>query len=155
MKTVQQLVTDLDNLQKGDSWLGYNALQVLNGIDASSAASKAYEKGNSIWKLVNHISYWRAFVAKRVKEKRFISSAEEGFSEPLIKDEESWNMTVQHFIQSYEDLRSSIALLKEEELFTPLENGQTLYYNINGCILHDAFHLGQVIILKRMAGINA
>ena len=70
MANIQQLVTDLDNLQSGNCWTGYNALQILSGINAEAAQIKGYEKGNSLWQIVNHISYWRELVARRIRERR-------------------------------------------------------------------------------------
>jgi uncharacterized damage-inducible protein DinB len=155
MTTIQQLVTDLDNLHNGNCWTGYNALQILSGIDAETAKTKPYEKGNSLWQIVNHISYWRELVARRVRERKPVRAEQEGFDFPEVANEASWENTRQRFNQSYQLLRYAINNLGQEELYREMDGGQTLYYNIQGCLLHDSFHLGQVILLKRMAGITA
>jgi hypothetical protein len=155
MSAIQQLVTDLDNLQNGNCWTGYNAQQILSGINAEAAKTKAYEKGNSLWQVVNHISYWRELVASRIRERKPIQAEGEGFDLPAITDEGAWKNTLDRFNESYVLLREAINTLTEEELYRKMDGDQTLYYNIHGCLLHDSFHLGQVILLKRMAGITA
>ena len=155
MQVTRQLLKDLDNLQQGACWIGYNALQVLEGINATTAQTKAYDRGNTIWQIVNHISYWRELVARRVNERKPVQAELEGFDSPVIADEASWNATLERFNHSYQLLRQAIGSLQESELYLILEGDQTIYYNIQGCLLHDSFHLGQVIILKRMAGISA
>lgn len=155
MLVTRQLLKDLDNLQQGACWIGYNALQVLEGLDATSAQTRAYVGGNTIWQIVNHICFWRELVARRVNERKPVQTELEGFDTPAFADETSWKATLERFQNSYQVLREAIASLPESELYLILEGDQTMYYNIEGCILHDSFHLGQVILLKRMAGIRA
>jgi len=151
MQTTKQLAADLETLQSGQSWLGYNAHEILEGISYKMAGNKAYESGNTICQLINHISFWREMVAKRLMEKRGIESEYNGFETPAIENGREWEMTKQRFDDAFQLLKNAILQFDDSELFKEAGKSGSYYYNITGCIQHDAYHLGQVVILKKSA----
>lgn len=151
MITAKQLAADLQALHSGDCWIGYNATEILEGITREMALIKACESGNSIWQIVNHISFWRGVVAKRLSEKRVVVQDQNGMEPPSSVNAVAWEQTLKRFNASFELLYAAIAGFDDKDLFnTPGDNG-TYYYNITGCLQHDAFHLGQIMLLKKLA----
>jgi uncharacterized damage-inducible protein DinB len=146
---INRITKQFTNLQHGDCWLGINFKEALHGIDAAKAVLKLKEDGNSIWTLVSHIIYWRSIVINRLTG----SNNPPPFPDFLLPDElteETWKQTLHDFEAVYHLLRSTIHNFKEENLDKPSPKpGQTFYELIEGCLQHDAYHLGQIMIIKK------
>ena len=144
---ILKLFTDL---QHGDSWLGENFKTALHGVDANLAQKNIYTGRNSIWQLVSHIIYWRTKVTNRIEGNNnpppFID-----FRLPETLTEETWKQTLHDFEATYHLLRNAIHNFKSENLDKPSpKEGQTFYQLIMGCLQHDAYHLGQLVLLKKL-----
>ncbi|CAN5716605.1 hypothetical protein BH10BAC3_BH10BAC3_17260 [soil metagenome] len=151
MLTVKQLAIDLEALQTGDCWLGYNASEILDSIDHNMAQVKGYRQGNSIWQIVNHIAFWRQLVARCLIEMKRIEGTETGMDAPATGSIAEWKQTLDRFNDSFEQLKTAILNFDESMLFQPVGGKGSYYHLITGSIQHDAFHLGQVMMLKRLA----
>jgi uncharacterized damage-inducible protein DinB len=104
---------------------------------------------NSIWRLVAHITYWRTRVVNRLTG----TDNPPPFQDFLLPDDpskENWKQALLDFEAAYHLLRNAIHHLPEDQLdkSSPRE-GQTFYELIMGCLQHDAYHLGQMILLKK------
>ena len=154
MNTIKQLATDLETLQTGNCWLGYNAHEILDGIDHTMAQVKAFEQGNSIWQIVNHIAFWRQLVAGCLGEKRAIEGNKTGMDAPVTGSEAEWKETLGRFNNSFEQLNTAILNFDESMLFQPVGGKDSYYYIITGSLQHDAFHLGQIMMLKQKARVS-
>ncbi len=149
MREMQKIVQLFDDLQQGECWVGLNMQQALSGIDAATAAYKRNENGNNIWQLVNHLIYWRKTVMIRLRGVNAHPPVPD-FYLPDDRDELSWHATRQEFEKVYKDLRIAINSLDEKKLDTasPMP-GQTYYQLLLGCLQHDAYHMGQIVLLKK------
>lgn len=138
------------DLQHGDCWIGESFKTVLHGINASMAAQAVKHNTNSIWQLVSHIIYWRCTVINRLTG----SANPPPFADfrlPEILDQQSWKQTLSDFESTYHLLRSVLFHFREENLDKPsLRKEQTHYQLIVGCLQHDTYHLGQIMLLKKM-----
>ena len=148
---ILKLFTDL---QHGECWIGNNFKEVLHGVDASVASYKLTAETNSIWELVSHIIYWRATVTNRLSGNNnpppFID-----FRLPEELTDATWHQTLHDFESAYHILRNAIHVFKDENLDKPSpKEGQTYYQVLMGCLQHDAYHMGQIILLKKAAGIG-
>jgi hypothetical protein len=137
------------DLQHGDCWVGINFKEALHGVDSMFAQKNIYTGRNSIWQLVSHIIYWRTKVTNRIEGNNnpppFID-----FRLPEELNEENWKQTLLDFETTYHLLRHSIHNFHEEHLDKPSpKEGQTYYQLIMGCLQHDAYHLGQIVLLKK------
>ena len=137
------------DLQHGDCWIGNNYKETLHGIDSKKAMVTIGGKTNSIWQLVAHIIYWRTTVVNRLTG----SDNPPPFQDFLLPDnpsEENWRQTLHDFEAAYHLLRNAIHHFNEENLDKPSpRKGQTFYELIMGCLQHDAYHLGQMMLLKK------
>ena len=152
MQIVQQLAADLEALQSGECWIGYNANEILDDIDFETAQWRSHEKGNSIWQLVNHISFWREVVAARLNSRKYAPTEKTGLEDIIVVDAQAWHEAKSHFEEASRRLHKAILNFDNDRLLDLLDSrAGTYYYNITGLIQHDAFHLGQIMLLKRMA----
>ncbi|MBS1511567.1 MAG: DinB family protein [Bacteroidetes bacterium] len=137
------------DLQHGYCWIGTNFKEVLHGVDASLAADVVLPDANNIWKLTAHIIYWRTTVVNRLTGSDNPPPFKD-FVLPNELTEATWKRTLQDFEAAYHALRAAIHNIKDEQLDKPSpKEGQTFYQLIMGCLQHDAYHLGQMVLLKK------
>ena len=146
---INRIVKLFADLQHGDCWIGVNYKEVLHGVDAAGAVKNISGNTNNTWQLVAHITYWRTAVVNR-----FTGSINPPpFADFLLPDELSeanWRQALHDFESAYHLLRNAIHNFKEENLDKPSpKEGQTYYQLIMGCLQHDAYHLGQLMLLKK------
>jgi hypothetical protein len=146
---INRIIKLFTDLQHGDCWIGVNFKDALHGVNASTAAISLTDGTNSIWQLTAHIIYWRTKVTNRLSGNNnpppFID-----FRLPEELTEETWRQTLHDFESTYHILRSAIHAFKDENLDKPSpKEGQTYYQLILGCLQHDAYHLGQIVLLKK------
>jgi len=144
---VIRLFTDL---QHGDCWIGTNFRETLQGVPAATARATAGNSPNSIWQLVFHVIYWRTTVINRLSG-NLNPPPFKDMSLPDTMDEEAWRRTQLDFETTYHLLRSTLMHFNPELLHQPsVKPEQTNYQLIMGCLQHDAYHLGQLVLLKRL-----
>ena len=147
---INRIVKLFADLQHGDCWIGNNFKEVLHGVDAGTAILTISGKTNSIWQLVAHITYWRTLVVNRltgsVNPPPFLD-----FHLPDEANAETWHQALHDFEAAYHLLRNAIHHFNEDNLDKPsVKPEQTNYELILGCLQHDAYHLGQMMLLKKM-----
>ena len=147
---INRIVKLFADLQHGDCWIGNNFKEVLHGINAEKAIENIEGKTNSTWQLVAHITYWRTSVVNRLTG----SNNPPPFQDFLLPDncnEESWRQALHDFEAAYHLLRNAIHHFNEENLDKPSpKKEQTFYELMLGCLQHDAYHLGQLMLLKKV-----
>ncbi|MES2372814.1 MAG: DinB family protein [Bacteroidota bacterium] len=149
MTEIQKIEQLFNELQQGECWIGLNMQQVLEGVTPEKAAAKFNPDGNSIWQLVNHISYWRKTVMIRLNGKDAYPSSED-FYIPPVQDTPSWKNTLADFNTVYLEFRNTIIAFDEAKLNQPSPKpGQTYYQLLMGCLQHDSYHMGQMVLLKK------
>ena len=146
---INRLVKLFADLEHGECWIGINFREALRGVDTKKASKKIHPDGNSIWLLVTHITYWRSRVVNRLMGSDNPPPFPD-FNLPGVMDEMNWKQTLHDFESTYHILRSAILNLPEDHLEKPSpKEGQTFFELIMGCLQHDAYHLGQIILLKK------
>jgi uncharacterized damage-inducible protein DinB len=62
----------------------------------------------------------------------------------------NWKQTLHDFEAAYHLLSTALHNIKDEQLDKPtVRKDQTYYELIMGCLQHDAYHLGQMVLLKK------
>ena len=146
---INRIVKLFEALQHGDCWIGNNFKETLHGVDAAMAADTISTGNNSIWQLTSHIVYWRTRVVNRLTGSDNPPPFKD-FLLPGVLNEANWKQTLHDFEAAYHSLRTAILHLKDEQLDKPSPAaGQTFYELIMGCLQHDAYHLGQMMLLKK------
>lgn len=153
MQKENELIEKLfEDLFDGDPWLDITILGTLKTVSAEQAAKKLPPIPNSIWEIVNHVIDWRLNVLQRVQGSVLISP-DNNYIEP-VKDtsQSAWKETLQRLADSQ---LSWITFLKEmnTETFSSIypTNKMTYYEHIHGILQHDAYHLGQIVLLAKYA----
>lgn len=146
---INRIVKQFEALQHGDCWIGTNFKETLHGVDAAMAADTIAKDTNSIWQLTTHIIYWRSTVVNRLSGSDNPPPFKD-FLLPAVLNDAAWKQTLQDFEAAYHTLRATILKMKDEQLDKPSpKEGQTFYQLIMGCLQHDAYHLGQMMLIKK------
>lgn len=149
MDELRRIASSFRAFYDGDCWIGVNFVQALEGVDAQLAARKWSRQHNSIWQLVHHLIYWRSTVLIRL-------SGKDGYPpfsdmlEPEKVTEAAWIVTQERFLDLSTQLHHAILSLDPKQLHkaSPIE-AQTNYDLLMGCLQHDAYHMGQIVVLKK------
>ncbi len=147
MAQINSIAKLFADLQHGDCWIGTNFKETLYGVEATLAIKTI--NNHSIWQLVFHLIYWRTSVINRLN-----GSPEpppfKDFALPDDLTDANWKQTLLDFESTYHQLRNTILHFKEENLSKPSPRPeQTFYELIMGCLQHDAYHLGQIMLIKK------
>ncbi|MGG9971930.1 DinB family protein [Ferruginibacter sp. SUN002] len=147
---INRILKLFTEMHHGYCWIGVNFKTALQGLNAEKAGSRNIENGNSIWMLVSHIIYWRTTVVNRL-EGTLDTPPFRDFTLPEAFTDETWKQSLKDFESTYHLLIKTIKHFNEKKLQEPSpKNGQTYYDLIMGCLQHDAYHLGQIILLKKI-----
>ncbi len=146
---INRILKQFADLQHGNCWIGNNFKKVLHDVGADKALKNIPGIENNIWRLVAHITYWRTAVVNGLTG----TNNPPPFADFLLPDncnEENWRQALHDFEAAYHLLRNAIHHFKEDNLDKPSpRKDQTFYELIMGCLQHDAYHLGQMMLLKK------
>jgi len=129
----------------------------LVGVMAEEAAWKPDGADNSIWEIVSHLNYYNYAYVERFKGVDFQYDADDNnatFSAAESPDEKAWAAEVARLDAIMGEFRELIASADESkfEETVSAENPtkwKALISNIN---THNAYHGGQILLLRKMQG---
>lgn len=151
MNTTKQLAKHLRDVHFGGNWTTVNLRDSLKDVAWQQAITKVHDF-NTIATLVNHISYYVGVATKVLQGGPLEGKDELSFSHPPIQSQQDWENMLNKIWQDAEALAVLIEQLPDSKLaedFTDKKFG-TYYRNIAGIIEHMHYHLGQMIIIKKL-----
>lgn len=128
------------------AWHGPSLAETLKGITAEQSLRKL-PGSHSIIELVQHMAMWRTFVAKRL-------AGEDSFEVTEATDfptEQNWEGALRLLHRSQTELLTAVKAFPEEKLLETVPTRSYDYYTLlHGIAQHDAYHSGQVALLKKI-----
>jgi uncharacterized damage-inducible protein DinB len=157
MNEIARIVDQLEREHAGDPWHGSPLSAILDGVTWQQAASKPLADAHSIWELVLHMTGWKNETRRR------LSGAPAGEPEngdwPAVgqTSAEHWAQALEHLELAHRLLVSAVKDFPEADLYVPTNDarnrelgvGVTYYELLHGIVQHDAYHAGQIAILKK------
>ena len=149
MSESEKIAASFEAFYDGQCWIGLNFLEAVKGVDERLAAAKRKASFNTIWQLVNHLIYWRKTVIIRLQG-ILANPPMPDFYQPEKTSLKAWEETLFHFDEVQKQLVSAIRAFPSADLekASPMK-GQTYYQLLTGCLQHDAYHMGQMVLLKK------
>ncbi len=134
----------------GEPWIEINLLQTLDGINEQEANRKLGNL-NTIWQIVNHMISWRETLLKRIHNQN-IAAPENNFIEPVTDiSPEAWMYTKARLGFSQDSLLAYLSPGNDVNLDEhPNGGAYTRYELIQAILQHDMYHLGQVVLIKKL-----
>lgn len=139
------------SVYNGNPWIDINIIDTLKSFTAKEAFTKSKPNVNSVWEIVNHMIQWRFNVVQRIQGK-ILTSPENNYFTPIIDNsEQAWKSILQDLDES-QNLWITVLKNFDEAQFEKVypNNNHSYYEHIQGIIQHDLYHLGQIVILKKL-----
>jgi len=149
--TAAQLGKFLLNAYLGKNWVDVNFKDVLADITLKEANTRIAPL-NTIAGIVYHLDYYVTIVLKRLKGDMINSGPNNGFDIETLPSVQNWRELQEGLYKRAERFAAYVSLMDERRLTENFLNpvyGQNIY-NIQGIIEHAYYHLGQIVLLKKM-----
>jgi hypothetical protein len=151
MNLSAQMAKHFRDVHFGGNWTSVNLKDTLEGITWQQATTQVYTF-NSIATLVYHVNYYVSLVLKVFEGQPLDGHDTLSFNLPPITSEDDWKMLVDKTFADAEKFAGLVEQLLEHkmaEIFVDEKYGN-YYRNIHGIIEHAHYHLGQIVLIKKM-----
>ncbi|MEO8335209.1 MAG: DinB family protein [bacterium] len=153
-----QLLKELKQAHDGDPWHGPSRAAILADVTLGEATRHPDGSAHSIWQLVLHMRAWTNEVARRVREGN-PGEPKEGDWPPVGETSvTTWAAALAGLERAHANLSAAVRELHDGQLDervggqrdAPLGTGVTHREMLHGLAQHDAYHSGQIALLKRL-----
>jgi hypothetical protein len=151
MNLPQHLAKQFRESYFGKNWTWVHLKEHLDTVTWEQATMKIHSL-NSIAMLANHINYYTLSQTKVLEGKPLDSKDEYSWNHPPIESQEDWDNFRNQIYKDGEHLAGLIEQLPEErlwEIFVDPKYGNYIR-NIQGMTEHVHYHLGQIVIIKKL-----
>ena len=151
MTITHQITKLFRDVYYGGNWTAVNIKETLNGVDWKQATTKV-QSFNTIATLVFHINYYVRTVAKVLNSEPLQGHDKDSFNVPPIQSAADWTSLQEKMYADADTMAKLIEQIPEEklsEIFVQEKYG-TYYRNLHGLIEHNHYHLGQMVLIKKM-----
>ncbi len=129
----------------------------IEGITAEQAARIPSDGFNSIWGVINHMSYWQEFILRRLRgesvEYMMAEGKESWRTIEQSYDEQAWQADCEHLVAVNKELAEFVAGFSNDDLDESYAEGKAKRYQvIHGVIAHNCYHTNEIISIRHMLG---
>ena len=150
MKETKRTEKLFEDLYDGEPWIGVSIFDTLKDISAAQASRKIFPEWNSIWEIVNHIISWRLTVLQRVHGEVILSPDDNYIENIPDISEKEWKTTLKRLEDSQQQWIKFLKKFKQKDFDNIYSHNSLTYYeHIHGIMQHDAYHLGQIVLLAK------
>lgn len=151
MSTPTQIANHFRDVHFGGNWTSVNLKDTLAGVDWQQATTPLSGL-NTIAKLVYHINYYVSAVLKVLEGGVLDAHDKFSFDCPSIQSSEDWEKLLKKTWNEAGQFAKKAETLPESKLndFFIEEKYGTYYRNLQGIIEHTHYHLGQIVIIKKI-----
>ena len=139
------------NVHFGGNWTDVNVSDTLADVTMEEAMHKR-EGFNTIAALTFHINYFVAVVLKVLEGGPLEAHDKFSFTHPPIEREEDWHQLRAKVLADAERFAHLAEQLSDDRLHTDMAHPKygSWHGNLLGIIEHTHYHLGQIVILKKL-----
>jgi hypothetical protein len=153
-KGIAVLLHALDEAYDKSAWHGTNLRGSLRGVSAAQADWRPAPGRHNIRELAVHAAYWKRRALERLGAGRgdsFPMAGSNWFELPAAS-EKRWRAERDLLDSEHRALRRAVAEFPAGKVESPLPGykGRTALREIAGAALHDAYHTGQIQLLKTL-----
>ena len=151
MSLSKQIAKNLRDVYAGGNYAGVNLKDALADVDWKTASTK-FGSFNTILALVYHINYYVVAVSKVLQGEPLNVSDKFSFDHPQIQSEEEWEKFLAQFWEEGENFADLVEQVPESKFSEAFLDGKygTYYRNVVGVIEHTHYHLGQIVLIKKL-----
>ena len=151
MKLTAQIAKHFREVYFGGNWTSVNLKASLTDVTWQQAITKVHSF-NTIAVLVYHTGYYVSAVLGVLQGAPLTAKDKYSFDLPLIQSHEDWYSLLHKTWEDAEAFATLVEQLPEsklEETFADEKYGN-YYRNLHGIIEHTHYHLGQIVLIKKL-----
>jgi uncharacterized damage-inducible protein DinB len=151
MTIPQQIAKQFRDVHFGGNWTAVNLKDTLADITWQQATTKVHNL-NTIGALVFHINYYVSAVLKVLQGQALNAHDKLSFDLSPISSAEDWQKLINKAFTEAESFTAQIEQLDERKLSENLADPKygNYYRNLTGIIEHTHYHLGQIVLIKKI-----
>lgn len=151
MNLSAQIAKHFREVYFGGNWTSSNLKDHVANLTWQQATTQVYSF-NSIATLVFHMNYYVGAVLKVLHGGPLDAKDKYSFDHPPILSLEDWEKLLDKTWADAENFASLVEQLPENKLWENLagEKYGNYYTNIHGIIEHNHYHLGQIVLIKKI-----
>jgi hypothetical protein len=153
MSEARRIAGQMRQVMVGPAWHGSSVLEALDGVSLTAALAHPIPEAHSIWELVLHIDFTQRLLMQRLTGKNPHVSDEDFF--PPVTDTSGGALLadIARLKSQEADLCEAVSWLSDDQLTAPITpSGSTVYETFHGHAHHNAFHAGQIRLLRKLIG---
>lgn len=158
MKETQRIADQVRRSLEGPAWHGPALLEVLEGVTPKQASTRPLSHGKTIWELVLHAIVWQDAVRAHLAGRwpKIALSGPRDWPPMPSPTAAAWRATLARLRRTNRALAAAALAFPAAQLERPLKEGATsAYVQLHGAVQHNAWHGGQIALLKRAMGLPA
>ena len=151
MNLTKQIAKHFRDVHFGGNWTSVNLKDSLADVTWQQATTQVYSL-NTIATLVFHMNYYVSAVLKVLQGEPLNAHDKYSFDHPPIRSQEDWEKLLDKTWSDAENFANLIEQLpgsKLGETFSDEKYGN-YYRNLHGIIEHIHYHLGQIVLVKKI-----
>ena len=155
-----RLAEQIESALSGPAWHGASLEENLRGLTPEQAAARPVPGAHSIWELVLHLTAWAGEVTRRLGGAEPAEPAEGDWPAVGAVSPKAWAEALERLRRTHAALTDAVRRLPVErwtervggERDAPLGTGVTYWAMLEGLLQHDAYHGGQIGLLRKALG---
>jgi uncharacterized damage-inducible protein DinB len=156
------LIRQLAATHQGDPWYGSSWASLLTGLTPDQAAAHSIPGAHSIWEILLHVTAWTNEVRKRLAGQQAAHPAEGDWPAVGAVSPATWEEARRALAEAHAQLLAAVTALPEgrwadrigRSRDAALGTGVSFGGMLVGLAQHDAYHAGQVALLRRALGLR-
>jgi len=135
---------------EGEAWHGPAVLAALDGVSVAAAVAHPVAGAHSIWEIVLHLAATYRLVLQRIQGHSGSLSPEQDWPAVVHPEAERWTEAVEELCKLNREVRLAMLGFADDRLDQMVTTGHsTAYMHFAGLPQHDAYHAGQISLLRK------
>ncbi len=142
-----------DQVWQGSPWYGSSVMNGLREITLPEASGRIANQ-HTIAEILNHMTQWKKFVLEKLRGNAGFDIKVDSHADWImvnVLDEVAWENIKKQYDQVTRDLLAEIPKHQDDLLDEPVTGRKYTYRDLmEGITEHDIYHLGQIMLLKKI-----
>jgi uncharacterized damage-inducible protein DinB len=147
-----RIAEQLRRMMFGAAWHGPSVLEALDGVTAKAAAAHPIPGAHSVWELIAHIDVTQKHILTRLRGEASNLTDADFFPSVGDTSEKALKDAVARLKAQEEEIIGAASRMNDEQIAAVVPGGATAYETFHGHCQHNAFHAGQIRLLRKLAG---
>jgi len=148
----------IEEIYDGNPWHGESICTKLRDVDYKVAMERPIAGVHTIYELVGHMISWRNYVVRKMmgdSAYKIELNSEKDWDQKSEHPPSSWDILKENLKKNQKLIMEELATKDTAWLNTRVPGTEDLSFErlMHGIIQHDIYHLGQIGLVKKMAGV--